>query len=796
MRIVYLLLCLLVMIQVASSMPSVTNVSMHSIVWIGETLNISLKCTDSSFGIDGVYANITGPGIILPGLQFSSNPNSTYTLSISSLYLDRTGVFNANLTCRNINNELASVLKQFTVSRLEGNITKILPTPVYSKDVVEIDFSLKVNGVNLESGPSFNVTLNGTNTPLKILPAYDTTRGWILKLDPLSTGKYDVEVSAFYDRANIKDTNALVVNEDLYFSIVSLATSNVRPGDNITAILKATEEGNDINLNTDNLEIRVGSDKAVITDIRKIDNTHYVSVIIPEINYGSYDFKAILKHKSSEYVKKEKIEYRMPLKGTIVDNSGRAITTRIKLFSGGSEKLNIQTDGKGFYSGNILPGTYNAEIIFPQSVLKLDNVKILDFDDSIKYNYIENPNIPGIRAAAVHVFKIGLDFTTARVEMGYNDKNIDENSLKIFRCLEWEGECKFGWEEALAEFDKGANTAKLTLSNLSAFAIGTKDRLETDYNLDKTVYNIKDIVKVRGVVWNSNKEEMSGVKLNVYGDDFPLNLTKISDSNGVFIFEFLTPETEGNYTFTLESDKHPFVSTSSKKTFEVTKKRDLSIITPSAMEVRQGEKRKFEISIINIGQTELSNITIAMENIPDYYIIKPDEIQALGINEKASVEVHFLAPLNASAFSGKGKITVYSNEVRKSREFGFSLLKAEEKEIPETTGFAVSIPAFGTSSYLAFFALLSFGAAYLLKKRKNVLNKKSIFDTKFSGTVVQRIHAPTNTYSQPAGDLKAIKEIVLSRKNSLKIKENSIKKNDLEEMLSAVEDHAERGDKR
>lgn len=714
------------MTKLVFAIPIIENVSIPSYVWLGEDINIQLNCYDGNYSINSVYANTVGPNITLPILYFT-NISNMYNLKIDKLYLDRIGPFNILISCTNTNNETTNVSSVISVYKLEGKIINIIPEKIYSDDIIEIDFILEKNGERITKDTSFKILINNEEKIPKILPVYDTNRGWIIKLDPLPPNIYNIQVSAFYDRMNVTDSKQKEIRDSINFEIVSIDNIYVKSKENLTILLEANEKGNSINIDKDNLKIQINDIDIEIKNITKLNNQSIVNIVLPSLSYGKYNLKAILLHKNKTYTKTVEIIHKMPVTGKITDKNNKGINAQIKFVSDGEEKLSISTDSSGTYSGFLLPGIYDIKLIFPQSILYLERSPINNFNDPIRYYYFTDISIPGIQVNGIYIYEIAFPFSKAIIEVFYEEKNIiNENLLKVFKCSDWnygKNLCNTNWTELDYEIDTVRNIIKFSSNNLSAFVIGTRDKIDIFANLNKEKYYLKDIIKLSGVIWDSKKDAVSDAEINLYNNNLSINYTTISDSNGAFLFEFLAPTKEGNYTLSLTAKKSLFINSSKEIKFEVIKNRDISILFTDNIQITQGDVSKEELKIINIGQTELNNITISIDGVPEYVIITPDKIDKLDINGEAIIDLHFFATLNSTPGTYSGKIKIKNNEISKEKIFGFTILKLSQTEqngIPTFTGFSINLPniKLDQNIYLILFALLSFLIAYKLKRRK------------------------------------------------------------------------------
>jgi len=199
-----------------------------------------------------------------------------------------------------------------------------------------------------------------------------------------------------------------------------------------------------------------------------------------------------------------------------------------------------------------------------------------------------------------------------------------------------------------------------------------------------------------------------------------------------------TPEEEGNYTLLITVEKNPYDKFTTTSEIEVIKKRDLSILAPGTVRVKQGEESSVELSIVNTGQADLSDIIVSVEGVPDGYYSLNQKLSYLKTEEKKKVIVKFSIPENASegTFSGKFRAEYGGNS--KEEIFGFTIsAKSDEKEenpiedknetnpipIGKIVLPNISIPNIDLLNYILPLSLTAFLGSFLLKKRKVKTNK-------------------------------------------------------------------------
>ncbi|NIO44785.1 MAG: hypothetical protein GTN36_04505, partial [Candidatus Aenigmarchaeota archaeon] len=528
----------LITIPLALATPTIESVSVQpSSLWIGEDAFISLNCFDGNYTVEQVYADITGPSITLPTMYFTKSGDN-YSLSIDEEYLDRTGNFDVTISCENNINEITYTSVNFTVSELTGHINEINPEPAYIGDIIEIDFIVKKDDTKLSSSVVFNVSLNNNLKNLKVLPAYDINKGWILKIDsPTKSDLYDLEVIAFYDRSSVRDYNSIDVRNKIEFEIISMDKNWVETNDNISIKLKALERNSVIELNKNNVDIKIGSADAEITSVSREGDLFNVKIIAPSLSSGRYKLEAYLNYGGSSYSDSESIDYIVSITGVLVDEDNKAMNVKINFIRDDVTKLSITTDAYGHYSGSIPPDIYDVEIVFPKSTITLYDVSVSVFDDPIKYFHSTGYLVPGIRNAGLHSYEIDLSYFEADIEMKYEEKNvINENNLKIFRCSSWSSGrsvCNGEWEEVTGEIDIIRNRVKIDSSTLSAFIIGEIKGLNTDFSLDREKYYLDDKIVITGILKDEDRNTVGNASIDVRIKNKEITYKTTTDENGV-----------------------------------------------------------------------------------------------------------------------------------------------------------------------------------------------------------------------------------------------------------------------
>lgn len=750
-KILLSLMLFLIAIGIVSATPVIENVTVSpsNDLWLGEDATLSLSCSDNeNKTIEEVYADIIGPAVTIPTLYFTkSGPN--YTLLVNKYYLDRTGQFDATISCMNNESTVSTTVESFTVSELTGYISVITPNPAYFGDTIEIDFIVKKDETKISSGVVFNVSLNNELKTLKIDPAYDSVKGWILKIDsPTTSGIYDVKVVAFYDRTNVTDYDSVDVRNNIEFDIVSIDKNWVKSSENVTVTLKALERGSLIPLDKDNVDIKVDSVEAEIVSVSQRDSLFDVKFITPSLSSGRYNLEAYLSYKSSYYSDIEPIDYIVSIEGSILDENNKAISSKIKFNKNGVTKLSLLTDSYGHYTGSIAPDTYDLEISFPNSILYLYGVSINSFDDPIKHFYSDENIVPGIRNAGLHDYDIDLSFSDAEIEMRYTEKNIiNENNLRVFKCSNWNAGrkvCNDDWVEIIGETDIIRNRVKVTSSTLSAFVIGETKEIDADFSLDKATYYLGDNIKLTGIVKDIDGDSVSNASVNAYIKTPRKDYNVVTDSNGVFSLEFLAPKEEGRYTLVVKASKYPYNDFKEEIDFEVAKSKSIFIDFPETLKIVRGGNLSQEFSLLNNGQADVENINISLEGLPEnYYNIVSNNID-LRTGESKTLYIDFSVPVYAETGISSVTIKIENGNVTEEKVFGLNIYETGTNETSPTglaTGFTLPQISYMQIIYIVVFAAVCFSTAIILKKRK-VSNRKVVKSDNFLSDIERYIKNP------------------------------------------------------
>ncbi len=545
-----------------------------------------------------------------------------------------------------------------------------------------------------------------------------------MKIDtPASSGTYNLKVVAFYDRTSVLDYDTIDVRNKIEFEIVSIDKDWVTANDNITIKLKALEKGGVIELNKNNVDIKIGSANIEITSISRQGDLFNVKITTPNIGSGKYQLEAYLDHEGSSYSDTEPINYVVEIKGKL----GKGV--ELRFIKNDEVEHSLITDAYGYYSTSLPPDVYDIEVVFPQSTLYLYEVSVSSFDDPIKYGYSETISVPGIRNAGLFSFEVDLSYSDIDIEMRYIEKNVlNEEKLEVFECSNWnvaKDKCNDEWILINSEIDTIRNKAKVDSITLSAFVVGEIKSMNVDFSLDRGSYILGDKIVIRGIVKDEDGSVVNNASIDVQIKNTEIKSKTTADENGVFSIEIPAPEFEGDYKLSLKSKKYPYTSFSDEKDFKVVKSKSVFIDFPDTVKIERGSNFTQEFSLVNNGQADIEDITISLEGLSEnYYKIISDNID-LDSEERKTLYIDFSVPVYAEPGISSVTLKIENGNLSEEKVFGLNIFEKTEENIttisPGTglgTGFVFPEISYLEIIYIIIFAAVCFSVAIIFKKRK------------------------------------------------------------------------------
>ena len=735
-RVPVFLLMVMALSATACALPELSDISATpEQAWTGENVILSVKCTDNESEIEQVYAYMAGPGIswISPG--FSEYENSTFMLSVSDFY-GKTGEFSAAVYCTSLNGT-TNMNTTFSISEFSGEISSVSPESIYVGDTVEIDMFVKKDDVYLSTGVVFNVSLNSEHTELVQPPAYDIEKGWRIRFAaPQASGTYNVNVAAFYEGAVFEAPISIEVKDVFEFALSAIDKSEVLSGENITATIFASEKGSSIPISKSSISAKIGSYVADVADVSLASNGRYVATItIPSLSPSAYSLKITFSHQNFTAEKASTITYLVPVSGALLDPNGGAVSAKLSFIYGAIERY-VHTDSKGDYRINIPSREYDVKLVHNRASIVQQGVSVTEFDDPLRFYYIADIVIPGIKPAGLFMFETILPADNTEITLNYDERKVSsESSLAVYRCGNWnsaEKKCSGSWDEISAAIDIVRNSAKFTSGSPSgAYTLGSLDALFLDFSIDKTTYYVGDVIKAVGISERSGGNYVGNIEITGRINAQPSTKTVTSSEKGVFSLDLAVPSVEGNYTLVFTAELEPYQSYEITKAIEVIRRKEISLVLPDTVRMVVGENSTIEVPVVNTGQAPLSNAEISISGIPeDYYVITP-ELLSVDAGEEATFFINFNIPELAPKTTHGADITIPFGDKTFKKTFALTIKEpdAEEPAVNEVedndtesiftlpTGLMTSVMA-SDIIYLIVFSVLSFSTAIFLRIRR------------------------------------------------------------------------------
>lgn len=683
----FLFILVLALIPLIEAKPTISNIAVlpSSDLWLGDMTTFSFDCNEENHTIQKIKTTIESP--IKATTNYKNQTGNTFFFDFLA---PQTGQYNVSFYCES-NNQTENSTYDFTlfnVYDLSASIDGVSPENIYVGDKITINTTVKRNNIELDGSfiydLSFQVFLDSTNIT-NINYYYDPTDGWVINNINISTnpGTHVLKIKIGFGQKSIEIIRNIVVNPLVEFAITSIDKTEVMPGDNITIKMSAKDRGTNID-NSYSLSVSLGS-----LNVTKIDSTTGTNIdatlTIPStLTQGEYNLAINFSYKGFSFSEIRKFVYPVRISGKILGGDGSTISTQIKLKKDNLDYKTNSTDSSGNYNILAPPGKYDVELTFytdktfPNAKLVLDDVDIKQLDNPIKFDYLKDINIDGIGYGGVYVFEVSLNYSKATLEMIYDGNKIpDENKIIVYRCSNWNTAnkvCNDDLEELEYQLDASRNSVKVELNKLSTFIIAYSKQLNLNFGTDKNEYFLREPVKISGYVEDENGKAVSGVNLEIKVLKTSARYSAVTDVNGVFALEILSPESEGQFQIEIQASKFPYLSDTSTLNINVTKSRKMIIFMEDSIKLKQGENKTVWVSIINNGQADLFNLNIKLEGIPnEYYVLSTLSIPEVKAGQESKIMMEINIPASASVTNYLGKISVTSGSNYVEKQFLLSI---------------------------------------------------------------------------------------------------------------------------
>jgi len=578
------------------------------------------------------------------------------------------------------------------VSTLIMNITNY-PETAYLGNKIVLHAKVVKKGDSdqiINSGVDFQLYLNDKIVPIDIDATYSTGDEWIvttqkLSLSDFTSSSYTLMLKATYNGKVVSDSKIIQVHTPLEFELISIDKTWIMSEDNITFTFKTLYEGNAFDFRNEYLRIWINSEELSVLDISQSGAFSYVKVSATDLQPGAYDLDIRFTYAGFMKDISTTINYALPISGSIIDSENKPVYVQFR-FKNNATDITYATDSSGSYTGYLLPGIYEVEMTFPNAKLVLDEVVINQFNDPVKFDHPSTSiDIPGIGVGTIFVYETQLTYSSAYLEMKYDDTKItDESRVSIYKCENWNfGRkiCNSNWNNVQANIDTIRNTVKINTTQLSAFVIGYKKNLYLTFSADKDEYYLKDIIKLTGMIEDEEKNPITDAQINVNIPNTGITASAKSDNSGVFVLEFQGPEQEGDFNIFVKAEKSPFTSVNETKKIKLSRSKQLLILMSESIKVSQGTNVSIPIDIINKGQTDFSGLKLSLTGFPEEYgTLSKTEISELKVGSEEKVFIDFVIPKDADKTSYTGKLQVKYDDGSYESEFILSVLTNEKNE--------------------------------------------------------------------------------------------------------------------
>lgn len=714
--------------------------------WLtGNNLNLSCQVP---FGTENVWANITYPSgpVDVESIALENATPTEYYVYISLNNMLPPGGYTVTIY---FDNETNNCTNSFNIRKLTSTVFPLLNPEIYTDEVLSIrhDFRIDGNEITSPSKTDFEIYLDDALVPLQ--SSYPALEYWDLTADiqGIASGDYDITVYSTYNNEHTVSTtcyDCLKIKPLLVVDIVEpplftpYELSDTQDLEITVKVMHKSDALTDEDAPTFRAEL--DGQELFIKRVTYSQGVWKLLVNIPKsipkgIPYN-LDIVATYNGISEKSSKPLPIRFVLLFEGTLKNAENTLIKdAEIRLTGTLSEKIN--TSDSGSYSVNIIPGTYDIELVLPEVRAKFYGVNLSDsVTEPIKCDYFgEEKAMDKINAVKVAVLESSLSFNKVDFEIKYDDLKVNEEQMVIYKCESWsfgQRSCFGIWEQIEAAIDTGANTVSFDASELSAFAISELNPLRLAAELDKDEYSAGETAVLRGSVFDGKNNTVSGVEVTYNMSDFDISGSVITDSDGKFNVELNSPKQDGTFTIELKAEKQLYAYDTLSINQKVIMNKELSISTISSLNTEPSSSKSVLVSVRNTGQSVLEDIYIYVSGAPvRWYSVNPLMITQLNPNEKEDVELIISVPEDAESQEYTVEIEAKSYDVSKRTTFTLNVLGVEPEQEVELvskdssflsstksriTGFVGAVKT--TVSDLYLFALLA-AVAFLATKKKN-----------------------------------------------------------------------------
>ena len=483
-----------------------------------------------------------------------------------------------------------------------------------------------------------------------------------------------------------------------------------------------------------------------------------LSVLMPTLDPGTYTLGITARANDHEDTVWIPLDVLLFIDGRILDASGGVVSATFS-FEGNGTLVKSSTDALGKYSLSVLPGYYDAELKFPGVTVEFSHVRITEETvsgfggDMIRYDsFIGSTGVEGIKVAKIVVLEFALPFEQAVVRIPYDDSKVfDETELEVYACHKWNfgaRRCVGEWKKIESNIYTVRNMIEFNTTKLSAFIVGERKFLYF-YTLDvsKEEINMGETVSVSGKILDSDGNPVNNARVSISLPEAGKKTSTVTMKDGIFHGTITTPYKEGIFNLIITVEKDPYIPGNESRALRVKKSKQISLILPEVADAFIDKPSDVEFSILNSGQTNLSDVRISISGIPaEWYELSPARIDKLGRSEEKKVvmrltftsedcgdkcDQYHLVTVNVKAktesgeeLSKGGSFTLkFSLPPESSDESKRTFSRFPTINFPSITGL-VTMPNVSRNTWLTLSLILMVGFAILWKKtRRSQVNK-------------------------------------------------------------------------
>ena len=701
-----MIILLLLMVPLVMAAPSGLSVSPNPL-WLdtGHTLTATFTCgANESAGhvkfMNAHYIFQCSSPTLSAGVYSSVCDLSNY--EGESIY----GNYQVYAECAG--NETTNATVSGLINRLAIEALTVKTTNIYSGDDIELSFKLKKNDQYVCSDVTVDAYLDGSISVGKNLnPLCDISTNTMkltlhtAPLGDLSEGWYDLKIVAKYTESGthvVSQTQqaAVYIKPTYQISMLSQGPFYIVGGNEITLPVSVKKKGEPLkDLENQNFRLRIyrGSSLYKSVEPSSVDTTqdgYSLKFYIPDMPSGKYKAHinlmvgGIQKASTQDFI----LESRMPLEVSFVDSHGRAYDGTLSLVSDSFAK-SYRSGSDGLIEDSVLAGNYTAVVDVGGMKVTLHGLSISDgLQNPFRMDFLSSGfNLPGISAANIYVFEVAVPFTTADVQLKYDDTKVyDEQRLEVYACHNWNygrRQCSGQWEEVPGVVkDTVRNVVRFNTTRFSAFVIGERKQLFFSAELPKKSYYKGENIKITGKVVDSDNNPVEGVSIRYTFEGQNQTGTGSTDAAGYFNILASAPEMDGNVKLSLRAEKPPYIPAKMSTVLEIYSKPDVNVIAPQSINAKIGERENFTIEIMNTGQVNLSNVRISVTGIDPKWFDYFPQFMDIDVGQKKTVTFAINIPKEDCA-------------QQECKDFYFVKIKAwnEKASDEETTTLKLVIPS-------------------------------------------------------------------------------------------------------